>query len=360
MSHRASGSKTDLLLECQYWAREDVAIPTDESGQPAKDGNATHSLAEAFMLNEELSVEDACKKHGGDIERVNKLWQSAYPVYRSFRDLHGGLATPEVAFIYSTTDGVWELERSEHRDYGVVRANEIPATADIVIVPGHKGEPPTVIDLKTGDPESLPLPERSGQIRTLGLMVARSVGASEVVVGFVIATDDGQSARLRFGTLDALDLEMHEARLASALDAIQTAEPKSGEHCKWCPARAVCPATIASMATVAEMPVADVEAIAAASIQTPEQAVLAHRRLKVVKDAVKAVESRIREVVEEHGELPTSNGKALRIVTTRRETFSKARLPKDQAESVLGILREAGALAESESSYVGEGKARAS
>jgi len=346
VSHRASGSKTDLLLECQYWARGDVEVPADEAGQPAKDGNATHAIAEAFLLYEELTVEDACKKHGGDPDRVNTLWQSAYPAYRSFRGLHGGLATPEVAFVYSTTDSVWELERSEHRDYGVVRANEIPATADIVIAPAHQGEPPTVIDLKTGDPESLPLPERSGQLRTLGLMVARSLGASEVVVGFVIATDDGQSARLRFGTLDALDLEMHEARLTAALEAIPNAQPKPGPHCDYCPARTCCPATVRALASVAELPVADIEKIAASSIQTPEDAGKAYVRLKVLKDAVRAVESRIKEVVEQQGPAPSRPGKKLVLASKSRETFSQERLRTrvSEPEKVLDLLREAGAI----------------
>lgn len=365
-AHRASGSKTELLLLCQYWARADVAIPEDITGQRGKDGTTTHALGEAFCNGIQVNVAAACAAKGGEMERVTKLWQSAEPVYKQLKSAAAkgegySAVWAEVPLVWNVASGlVREVRGTEHRDYGEVGPFDLPMTLDVLFrITDGAEQVATVLDLKTGDADELPDEFRSGQLRSNGFAAARYYGVQRARVGYVVATDDGAPATVEMAELDSLDLEIHAAKVLGALEAIPNAQPSPGDQCDWCPARAVCPATLASMAKVAELPLADVESIAATSITTLDQAGKAFVRLKVIKDAVKAVENRIKEVVGK-GAAPTREGKAVRLAPKSRESFSKDRLAKgvapEKAEEMLRELRAVGAVQRTEWMELREGK----
>ncbi len=136
--------------------------------------------------------------------------------------------------------------------------------------------------------------------------------------------------------LEALDLDMTRHRVRRVIEHTDT-EPKPGPHCSgmYCAARYTCPSTVTAIAELTNAPVVDIRRLVAGSLVTPEDAGLAHVRLRAIKDAVKAVEDRIKAIVETHGEAPTADGKVLKVIAATRTNTDGKR--------ALAMLREMGA-----------------
>ena len=256
----------------------------------------------------------------------------------------------ELALALDCTDSVARvLPSAGHRDYSQARDGEICGTADVATMDGDVA---VVYDWKTGE---TPLTSYEAQASFLALAWARVTGATEARAVFVHFGEDGVDEHV--WEYDAMGLDAVESGIMEGMVAADSlhADPQPGPHCSdmYCPARASCPATTAVM--LSNPDVSPLAELVAASIQTPEQAGAAYRKLRLVKDAVKLVEERIRSVVEEQGEAPTAPGKVLRLVTTTRETFSQGRIPTERREAVLADLRDLGAVQSSTSSYLKEG-----
>lgn len=346
-----SGSKLALLNHCLYPYRQDVVHPADPPGPQAQFGSCMHTLTEFQIRGTPMPLDEAMRIHGvpeSERPRVAAVW-SVVLSWLADNQMLGW--HPEQALAWDwRTDTARLLARAEHRAYDIT-ADEVPTTLDVATMSGDEA---VAIDFKFGRSE---LDTYASQAEFVALAWQRASGAAQARSRFVRFDEEGTEERS--WSFDELALDAMSSRLSERIQAAHgEPQPEPGPHCSdmYCPARASCPATMAVMRSNVDLaPLAD---LVAASIQTPEQAGAAYRKLRLVKDAVKLVEERIRSVVEEQGEAPTAPGKVLRLVTTTRETFSQSRIPPERRDAVLADLRELGAVQSSTSSYLKEGAAK--
>lgn len=348
---RPSGSKLALLPHCRYFARPDVAWPEDEAGDAARFGNAIHTLVDALLRDRPMPIDEAMLLHGvpeSERLRVAKVWGTAIDYITPLRRI-GWRSELPLAWDW-TSDTARELESRGHRDYSQALPTEIPLTLDVATMDGDVAE---VRDWKTGQ---TPLESYAAQATIGALAWARVTGASRARAVFTHLGEDG--AHEHAWEYDAMGLDAAAHELTAALESAATGkpEPTPGPHCSdlYCPLRATCPATLAVVRSNDD--IAPLAALVDRAITTPAQAGEAYRKLRLVKEAVKVVEDRIRAIVEASGEAPTAPGKVIRLVTTTRETFSKDRLPPERRDDVLRDLRDLGALSFNKSTYLKEGK----
>lgn len=218
----------------------------------------------------------------------------------------------EVMLVYDTaTDSAREVGRGSDRAYGELSPTEIPGTADFL---GLDGDAVFVADLKSLWGDVTP-PDRNPQLAFLALAAARLYGKGRAVVQILRRGSDG-TVYPETATLDVLDLDAFAARLRTVL--VRVAEQKAraergivpdvreGAHCRYCPARLVCPAKTAlikRMATGEEW----MEALELTPM-TPEMASRALDRLKPAKAALAAVEKALKAAAAEQP-IPRPEGK---------------------------------------------------
>lgn len=341
-----TGSKAALALRCSYWLREKVEHAADTYSLPALEGTALHSAFEGRIRG---SFEEPFGELPAESQERVRRKLLAFDVWFRAQGRLGWRA--EVAYAYDpATDVARELEQESHRDYSGAQPGDICMQLDVVTLGADDAGPYVeVIDFKTGRTSG----SVEAQLALGALAWSRVAGVERARVRAVYVSEEGVHEDVAL--LEAFDLDGLRRRLVRVVSEPDAA-PKPGPWCTdlYCPARARCPATVQALASLTDQPVADVQRLVSAALVTPADAGRAYVQLRVIKDAVKAVDERIRELVELHGSAPTPGGKVLRVVTTSRESFSRARLPKDRAEEVLGLLRDVGALSESTSSYVRE------
>lgn len=337
---RLTASRFGLSLRCSHFLQDHVPHDDSPQGPAAAEGTELHALIEAAIREQAIPATTSPAVAAKFAQWV--AWSKAE------RRLGW---QPEVAYAYdSQADAARVLEQSHHRDYSGARDGEVAMQLDVVSFgEDTDGTYAEVIDWKSGQRSEAAI----HQVSLAALAVSRAHEVDRVRVRVVYVAEDGVTVDEAW--LSSFDLDMVRGKLLQVLRAPDV-EPRPGQHCSsmWCPARHACPATVQALAEVAQVPEVEMVRLVASAIKTPVQAGEVHVRLRVIKDAVKAIEERVRAVVEEHGYAPTPDGKVLRLVTSSRETFARSRLPKDRAEEILATLREVGALSVSESTYLKE------
>lgn len=330
--HGLTGSKTDLGEQCMAWARPDMELPEDVMGAPAEQGVVLHALSETVAEGKPLDVALVTP----DIEG---RWAHLAPWLEQWRDAtHGSQRLVEAAFKLDVhTRVVTGVPRSAGRDYGHTMT-EVPARLDLGAVWPDRVE---IWDIKTG--ETAPRAADAGQLKTLALMVCEAFGKSRAVVHIVHVRDDG--VRVDSAELAQWDLDAHALMLRGALDSLPTAEPQPGSHCKYCPARTVCPAIVTAMVAAPSM-----------AINTPEDIARVWPMLKPIEDAIAAIKSAIKAHVEAGGDLPLTNGRHLRMVRSGGgESVDLKSLAKAMGEDVMAKLRADGVVKQrAQGAYVKE------
>lgn len=349
MLRRLTASKCQLALNCAYWLRTDVPLAYEPAGPAAEEGTALHAMIEACLRDQPAPSLESFSAEAR--ERIQRKW-AAWKEWA--RDQKRDNWEPEVAFRYSPVgDEASRLTQTSHRDYSGAKPGDVAMQVDVASFDEDAvGTYAEAIDWKSGRRQAVS--EDNAQLGVAALALSRCYGVDRVRVRLVYCGEDAVDVDEAW--LESFDLDMLRHKLRRVLETEQ-AEPTPGAHCvdMWCPARTTCPATQAAMVEVSGQPLADIKRLVASALVTPEDAGRAYVQLRIIKDAVRAVDERIKRIVETHGEAPTTGGKVLRLATTTRETFSRARLPKDRADEVLGMLRDVGALTESTSTYVREG-----
>lgn len=154
----------------------------------------------------------------------------------------------EVKFAYKPqTDTARQLSGGA-RDYAAA-AGEIAGTVDLIVT--REDGTTAVVDYKTGR-QPVHAAE-SGQMRLLGLAVARARGLEGVCVSIVRVIDDGtlgfDEVWLGPDDLDRIARHVRStvSRVAAAREAVSagvTPDVAVGNHCVFCPAYRACPANI--------------------------------------------------------------------------------------------------------------------
>lgn len=315
--NRISASKLQRALHCRYWARPDVELPPDEVGEAAKEGTRLH---EVLRLAHEAP--------GGEHPQWAIVALSAVGA--------PPCAQCEVAFAIDPFIGSRALATAGPRDYSMADDDEIAGTADICWVDGDGvGH---VVDWKTGDPDNVEPVETNAQLAALAVAFAYVHQLSLVKVSLAFV-GPGRTPFVSSYMHDDASLKAWSADLQSVIDGISGALPCSGEWCRWCQAASVCPVTSTALAELDGSKLADSLPMTAA-IVSDEHAASVHVRLKLVDKAIADIKKSLKAYVEERGNVPIGNGKALKIVEASRESCTLSKVPKELKEQ----LRKCGAI----------------
>lgn len=230
----------------------------------------------------------------------------------------------EVTFAYDVATGrAREIGRGLTREqaYADLKSTEIGGTADVVGLSAD-GRTVVVLDFKTGRTE-IAAAERNWQLLFLAIASSRAYGAIDARVGLIHIPEDGLPW-YDAATLDAFDVDAGAVDLRKLFDrveasarAVEEGRPPSavtGEHCRYCPCLAYCPAQTALVRQMAADPeVADLDRPV-----TVQDAARAYEKVKALKAALRRVEQNLYTFAAAHP-IPLPNGMVLGPVESSRE-----------------------------------------
>jgi len=272
-----SGSKYGLARCCLYWARADVPDLPRVENPDAKAGTNRHRALEA-LVNDTDGTASALW--------LASLWGCTVEEWPQVEaNIMAWLpkGAPEVALYYHPATDTARSSDARDRAYQC-EPGEVPMTVDLL---RHQdGSPIEVWDYKTGRQDGLEPAASNAQLAICCLAAARMTGAAAARGVLAVVADDG-TARLDAVELDSLDLDAIAYEVRGLLERIPTSEPAPGPWCsdKWCPARAVCPATRAAMVATPMEPMSIVVDSADACARIHTQIGLAEEFLETVKRA---------------------------------------------------------------------------
>ena len=327
-----SGSKFGLARLCQWWCRPEVQAPRVES-EAAKRGTNRHKVLE-FMARgvcDEAAILPAL--WGCEPEEWSAIAEEILGWLP--RADEGQRSYCEQQYVYDTRDGASHPVDGKDRNYHVEQG-QIPLTVDWV---GVESGTLSVVDYKTGQQANLDMPASNGQIQLCCLAAARAIGV-DTVRGSIVLVDDDGSARRFDHVFDVLDLDAIAEDARSVVDAIPSARPNPGPWCeqKWCPARAVCPATQQAIAGTPVEPLT-------LAITGPEQCARVHVQLDAAEEFLAAVKAARDAWLQANPDgAPLADGTRLVWGSTQRRSVDLSR-----ARPALDRLGLAGAIETKES-----------
>lgn len=309
---RPTMSMLPLLAECQYAGRSDLNPPASRSSNEMLLGVEVHDAIERELIGtgDTFDVSEEARPY---VDEWLSWWETEG---RAELGADGWLA--EQAFAYDPhADAARHFGRIKHRQYPKTTTSEIAGTADALRVDAAKGRA-VVVDWKTGDDfaKLTADAEDNKQLRGYALAVSRAFGVSTVTVAVVRITPAG--VRMTRSTLDVFDLASAANDLRRLVDAIPTAHPRAGMHCKRCRAVSVCPATVAATEALAP---SEPPPEPASLVVTSDNALPLLVRLRAVQAACEQVDDALRSFAEANNGIDLGDGKRWGKVTTERSSI---------------------------------------
>ena len=316
---RLSGSRVDLLLACGY-AFNGQKWPRDESGDAARIGNAVHYVAAKTVNGSDAPLVTLV----ADALASEKIAADSDLAAQVIDLIPGDFAAPdgaraEVAYAWDyETGAVRELGVDIGRDYSIA-PTEIAGTADIV----HVGDRVLIADWKTG--MKPPRAQGNGQLMFLAMCATRlaSVDSARLEIRHV---RPGGDVWIDSAEVSRFDLDVFESELSDAIMAAPSSAPNPGAHCagKYCPLRAICPATVATVDPAPAYPLALYEA---GEIQGDAHAEWLLHRIESAAELLVAVKEKVKQYVDAHGPIELSDGRKYGPYVVVRESIDG---PKDK------------------------------
>lgn len=284
------------------------ALPCVQSPQSthASAGSAVHAYLEALQsLPREQALAAVPEEH--------QVWCSAIPLDSIPRGV------PEVALAYDVRTGRARRLDTTARDY-TVASSEIAGTCDLYVAPTATS-PARVIDWKTGtwaqrDPEA-----HRPQLALYALGLARLHALDEIDAEVVSIGDDGSVSVVARWSFDLDALAEVAASVRRTHERVQTAratapallDVREGEHCRYCPAWASCPAKLAGIRAVLDN----------VDLATPEAIGRAYLRASDLERVAEQIRCAAREAAQGRS-LPTGDGRAVVLDSRGRLQLRKA------------------------------------
>jgi hypothetical protein len=290
-------------------------------------GTAIHAYLEAALSGDPDALASVDEEHravcaGIDLARL-------FPP--------GSTLATEVPVAYdAATDTARALPRRGHRNYGSLKATDVPGTIDVVETWGSPVERVAVVDWKSG---WLQVSSDSLQLAFYGLCVARLYGVDEVTVR-IVQLDDAGGATVDERTLDAFDLLDVAGQVGRILERVAAARAlvaaggtpsvAMGDHCQWCNVGS-CPATVGVARDVLATLQAQDVLTSLASASDEEVGALASKMLAAAP-LWERVLSGIKAEVDRRGSVPLPDGRTYESRgIPRRSIDTKRALPVLQA-----------------------------
>lgn len=319
---RATMSSVGLLPLCSYWARPEVQWQYDPSGPAAEFGSAVHEVVAAGVAGHAAAGRDPA------------AYAMASQVLGWFDGERASHSTwlAEPAYVLSLNGAARHVGNNIGRRYPRLEGHEVAGSADIV---GISDGVAVVYDLKTGRRENVDPAAENLQLATLALAVHLAHGVDSVRVGLIFPVPGGVVTDEH--TLDALDLAAWQAELAGIVDKIPTSKPQPGKkQCRYCKARAVCPAMTSALAEATprrRLPVV----MTSADITGPDHAREQYLALRSAKTALEMAWGALRQYVVENGPVDLGDGRAYGSRTSQRESIDlSTRVAVDALRTELG------------------------
>jgi hypothetical protein len=338
--HHASASKTDLLLECQWWAGPDVKIPPDPNdplgtrdpkllADAPRFGVAFHLAMErhvaggfaAYGRLRRSAIEKIAVGHRVEPGRLYDYYRRATEFLRGFLADRGWDGIPlvtEKKLAYDPfRDEARFLEGTGSRDYSARRATEIPGQLDMAAVV-NEGSLLFTADWKTGS--SVYEAKTNKQLDTLSLGLSRVWDARDGRSVNAIFRVDDEFIEPDVAEVGAERWAKHRRHLKQALVRVYSKTPamRPGAHCKYCPANEICPAIVGPTG------MDDVLSDANSS----ESVRRVYEISRALDKALEKRRQRIMRWVQMNGPIELSNGKELAIVESQRDNLSKASIER--------------------------------
>ena len=226
---------------------------------------------------------------------------------------------PELALAYDVLTGnARELLRGPRWSaYTQCAPTEIPGTMDVL---ASDDDGLTVIDWKTEQWVPHDAEADRPQLQTYALAVARAYGVDEVRARVVIVAENGTLATPMGAswTWGWEDLATWGDTLLATWERVERArerhargevlDVREGPHCRYCPALLHCPATRAAMRLVTARGAEDAKGTLRA--QDIGEGYVAVQKAELV---IERLRGRIKDHVVAHGEVPTGDGRVLRL-----------------------------------------------
>lgn len=311
MTFLPSASKLPLARECSFaWSPLAPRWPKDSRSAAAKKGDEVHAVAQAVGEERELP-DDVSDDAKASADHVREYLDALPPGRR----LH------EVAVAYDcvTRTARWLPQKDGHRDYSSRRPEELVGTADVILI---ADDCVIVPDYKTGHKARMHKASESLQLRFLAMAAAKASGKHAATIAHAHVTADG--IWTDGVDLDCFDLDDAEAEVLSIYDTIRGGQqtPRPGYHCHghYCPIRAVCPATQATIEAVSSDARKHLPMVP--KIESHEQAARVRVGLAMVEAASKLWKAALEEYVLAHGPIFVGNGLMFGAVETARESIS--------------------------------------
>lgn len=319
---RTSASKLPLFQRCTFSARPEIELPPDEPSEQSRLGTARHTVYAAILERTPITAEMLV---AGDITEMHvatvRAWiEDTIPL--------GAEVIVERAFAYDLqTDTARELPRAGHRDYSQARPGELVGTVDLAWI--FEGVL-YLRDWKCGRWDRVDPARTNGQLRALGLFVARTRGLDTVDVGPLLVADSGDVADHDHARMDVFDLDgvADELRTLPARVAVST--PVPGTWCaeKYCSLNGHCPAHLEA---ARNLPTITRSAALAPIPTTAAEAALLVELLPMMEAYVEAAGRGLRAWSDAHGLLRMPNDRLWGARLAPRETVK----PTPEALEVL-------------------------
>lgn len=305
---RATMSKLGALRDCQWWARPEARWVYSPPGPAAEFGTAVHAEIAAH-------VSGAAAEATGD-QAVRESAESVITWWQNGREQHDQWMAEPAYVLDIGRASARHVGNNIGRGYPRLGDLEVAGSADIV---GLSRGVASVYDVKTGRRENVDPAAENAQLRTLALAVHLAHGVDRVRVGLVFPGPQGASVDEH--EYDALDLADWLTDLSDMAEAIPTSVPRpSKSACRYCPAKASCPAMTSALAEVTpprRLPIV----MDAGQFEGPEHAREQYLALRALKTGIDEAWAALRAYAAEHGPVPLGDGKVYGSRVSQRESI---------------------------------------
>ena len=362
---QASMSKTDLLLQCQFWASPVVKLvpePTDPSelNYALRFGRAFHKTMEIHLESRGkkrprfellakkfyLADEDDAQHLRHEAQRLQHFYERAKVFIDKLMKDRGWTDEPERLverkMVYDPFgDTARFLESTKERDYSDRKSTEFPGTGDLAVVPQSRKRL-AVLDWKSG--QSSYDASDNGQLLSLATALRRFTGINEASV-FIVRIDE-DFIEPSEGLLTARLMDDFRDLLRGAMENALSRHPsmRRGLWCTkyYCPAIEVCPAHAGPLSL----------RDAVEGVLTTEQRAYAYEGYLAAKKLVEKLGDFWHRDVKMNGPIPLETGGAVILKPGHRSNLSAASIRRAmnpvEAEAMIAALKSLNAIEDSE------------
>lgn len=206
----------------------------------------------------------------------------------------------------------WTVHVEQSMELGL-GTDSFKGTADLVLVNGQRA---VLVDWKTGQRHSGYEP----QMLTYAYLLSRILGVTQVDVRLVYLAS-GEEDQM---SISSEQIEQHAAAIlvASSRRTEETPMASPGPWCQWCPAAIDCPKNAAMAPALTTLSKVDVDPRAlVASVNTEEEAQLAHALIQYASEVLSKVEGNLKQYVRANGALTTWEGQRYSPMTKTKRSF---------------------------------------